>query len=660
MKSETICITCTREQSLRQRLDGFLVERYPVTGASDVEAVRMALRQHFTCVLLLDLRMPSALELLQALPSIRPTCVPICFAEPRSRPALNAEQLGVREMQPLEPQRAELQAAVYRAAELSQLRADNLLLQQRSPTAEAPRGASGRGPLAPASEVALRELSRAALLLESPDELLQRLIEAAAGQIMCSRMGLYLIDSARGVFTFRAGVRCLGGEAMRAIPTTAAVAEQARVRGHVITRDALHRIGERSDRLLVADYLDEVGAETLVPLLGKEGLLGWLFVGATATGETWRESDIERLLLLAQEISRPIERMESYRRTGLRKRLLEKLFEALPIGVFAVNGDCEVMWLNREAERLLEVTPDSSMGMQIDLFGVAMSNLVRDQQMERMPQRRVLRSRSGVPLEVRTEVITAESNEEDGVLVILQDVSASERLLEEQQHSVRQDILAEMAASMAFEIRSPLAAIKTFTQLLPERSHDASFTQRYSEIVGAEVERLSELGNSISALADLRGRESASNEVFSVAKLMDLVRCLYGPDWKDVKTDIDAATTNVEGNSARLAECICHLLANARDAAHSTIIPTIKLTIQPRRISKNINALSICVSDSRPVEKVGPFIDNTFLGSDEVHKRADLRLTFASQIVREFAGDLDLATSEEGVTVTVLLPICQQ
>jgi signal transduction histidine kinase len=114
----------------------------------------------------------------------------------------------------------------------------------------------------------------------------------------------------------------------------------------------------------------------------------------------------------------------------------------------------------------------------------------------------------------------------------------------------------------------------------------------------------------------------------------------------------------MEGNCARLAECICHLLANAREATRDQPPAPIRLSLARINVTKNVQALEIAVSDHRVIQKVGSGVDNTHLGSEDDRERAHLRLTFASEIVREFAGDMSLATSENGVTIKLLLPIC--
>lgn len=58
------------------------------------------------------------------------------------------------------------------------------------------------------------------------------------------------------------------------------------------------------------------------------------------------------------------------------------------------------------------------------------------------------------------------------------------------EQSDKMKAVATLAAGMAHEIRNPLTAIKTFTEYLPEKFNDAIFREKFTRIVGSEVERI--------------------------------------------------------------------------------------------------------------------------------------------------------------------------
>jgi signal transduction histidine kinase len=57
--------------------------------------------------------------------------------------------------------------------------------------------------------------------------------------------------------------------------------------------------------------------------------------------------------------------------------------------------------------------------------------------------------------------------------------------------------LGALTAGLAHEIRNPLVAIKTFTQLLPERLEDEEFRNQFLNIASSEVDRISSLVNEL-------------------------------------------------------------------------------------------------------------------------------------------------------------------
>jgi hypothetical protein len=78
--------------------------------------------------------------------------------------------------------------------------------------------------------------------------------------------------------------------------------------------------------------------------------------------------------------------------------------------------------------------------------------------------------------------------------------------------------LSRMAAALSHEVRNPLATIRTFASLLPERFDDPNFRDRFAEMVRHDVSRIDGLVERVAQLGDLG---SPVLEKVDVAQLLE-------------------------------------------------------------------------------------------------------------------------------------------
>jgi DNA-binding NtrC family response regulator len=78
--------------------------------------------------------------------------------------------------------------------------------------------------------------------------------------------------------------------------------------------------------------------------------------------------------------------------------------------------------------------------------------------------------------------------------------------------------LRRLSQALAHELRNPLVALRTFTELLPERFDDPEFRERFRTTVGGDLERIEGLARRIGAFAEL---EPGSAERVDVTALLE-------------------------------------------------------------------------------------------------------------------------------------------
>lgn len=111
-------------------------------------------------------------------------------------------------------------------------------------------------------------------------------------------------------------------------------------------------------------------------------------------------------------------------------------------------------------------------------------------------QKQVRRDGSYIYVLVTANVIQTANHEVNGVVFIYKDITEQKKAEEHLLRTEKLKLAGELAASIAHEIRNPLAAIQGFMQLMKE-----TYEPRYLDIVLNEVQRISDITNELLLLA---------------------------------------------------------------------------------------------------------------------------------------------------------------
>ena len=248
--------------------------------------------------------------------------------------------------------------------------------------------------------------------------------------------------------------------------------------------------------------------------------------------------------------------------------------------------------------------------------------------------------------------LSSESGETTGMVITFQDLTHI-RALEET--SRRQDQLAaigRMAASIAHEIRNPLAAMRGSIQMLRHEMGGESSQAELMEIILRESDRLNRI---ITDFLNYARPRSASHAKVDIGDLLHQTFTLlrYSPEINErqsVEDEVIGGPLLADADAEQLQQVFWNLARNALQSMPEGGT----LRAQVSRNSKN--RLSITFSDTG--RGMSPEqVEHLFEPFSSTTGGTGLGLSIVYQIIREHSGTINVRSREgQGTTITIELP----
>jgi signal transduction histidine kinase len=242
----------------------------------------------------------------------------------------------------------------------------------------------------------------------------------------------------------------------------------------------------------------------------------------------------------------------------------------------------------------------------------------------------------------------------------LENRKLTENLKRSKSHMQRADRLASLGtltAALAHEIRNPLVAIKTFTQLLPERFDDEEFRNHFLHIVSGEVDRISTL---INELLEFARPSDPKVEAENINTILDSIILLVSSGTKKkqihINKDFPPNLPSVPIDREQMKQVFLNILINAIEATSES--GKIYVKTRPYIKSNGDPYIQIEFTDTGcgiPPEYLESIFNPFFTTK---HKGSGLGLSISNQIVQEHKGYIDVESQpNNGSTFYVNLPL---
>ena len=250
------------------------------------------------------------------------------------------------------------------------------------------------------------------------------------------------------------------------------------------------------------------------------------------------------------------------------RRFLEQILDSMPCGVLVLSAKNRIERMNPEAARLLgigvaEVSSLEDISARVGLDLQACSAIEGEQQF--------VLARTGEPcwIAMRTRRLNGaeQSRRAAQTILILRDITMQKRAEQERETGRRAMALAEIAATLAHEIRNPLASLELFGGLIAEDAVSRTSgcrTIEWVEHLRAGIRVLSGTVNNVLSFYGTSFPDLASLPVSATfAQAVDFVRPIAAQAGIQVHFQGLATEIQVRGSESALGQVVLNLVCNA-------------------------------------------------------------------------------------------------
>jgi two-component system sensor histidine kinase FlrB len=326
---------------------------------------------------------------------------------------------------------------------------------------------------------------------------------------------------------------------------------------------------------------------------------------------------------------------------------LEKILAALPAGVIVLDADGNVLDCNAVAtdflgEPLIGMNwPDVVVRSLIPVVG--------------NPHERQLRNGKRVNMTVSRDIARNDPTD-SGQIVLLSDVSEMRNLQDMLNQQKQLSAMGEMVASMAHQVRTPLATAILYASQMSSPALDDEKRQRFSQKI---LERLQYLERQVNDMLIFAKDGRLAMETFSLAELLnhlrESVKEYTGNGRIDLQIINEVQNDAMLGNESALRGALLNLLNNAVDAVGQAGCISIKLD------QLDGSQLRIVIKDNGPgIEKelrqriFEPFFTTKTYGTG-------LGLAVVDSVVKAHGGSVQVeSVLGQGTAFSLILPCISQ
>jgi PAS domain S-box-containing protein len=282
-------------------------------------------------------------------------------------------------------------------------------------------------------------------------------------------------------------------------------------------------------------------------------------------------------------------------------------------GVLTVDGVGRLAFINPTGEKLLDLDAERLIGLPVldqlktrssELWAAVVAGIRNGRKISRGEGMVMHQAGRIFPIGLSTTTFRQEAQDAPSVTAIFTDISDLKEVQELQARAERLESVAALSASLAHEIRNPLASIRSSVEQLARSRHADEDERFLASLIVRESDRLSRLLSEFLDFARVRATHLVPLDLHAV--VVAVVRLIRAhPDCRpDATITVEGGRTILDGDEDLLHRVIANLVLNAVQAARGPIRITVSVaSVQGGEIPHGTNldhAVRLQVRDDGP------------------------------------------------------------
>ena len=375
------------------------------------------------------------------------------------------------------------------------------------------------------------------------------------------------------------------------------VAALSRVQDAIVSEEHAQQLATAEDRRL-HDDLTAAEWALLLPVVSDDGLIAFIAVGAKRSGDPFYSQDLDLLMTLANQAGIAIKNARLYAQVVLANEYIENIVATIESGVVAITSAGRVAMFNRAAERLTGLAADDVRSQPTTRLAPCLSEPLlasaADGLARTLPEIELPGADRTRPVMCTTSPLRDPDGAVLGAVAVFSDLTPLKQLEIERRRAERLAYFEVLASGIAHEIKNPLVAIKTFTQLLPRRSGEPQFVADFGRIVGREIHRMERLVDRLRTLAHPGRRPAHAVDVRApLTEALEFMQATFDDKGVALRACVGDTASRVVGDHQNLVQLFLNLLMNAHEATPPGGVVTVAVT-------READGVRVTVDDTGP------------------------------------------------------------